>query len=190
MHSVHSKISRSDRGWLARYGALCGVALGEGRVYAGFLDATVAAIDQQTGEEIWRVPVAPWQEGCSITAAPLYYDGLVINGVSGGVMGRRGRVTAFDADDGSVEWVFYTVPGPGEFGHDIWDYDSPNPVVLFEAEFDGERRRELVQVGKTGWAYILDRVTGEPLVGIEAAVAVSAAGRNNMPSFRDAYSID
>jgi alcohol dehydrogenase (cytochrome c) len=219
-----------------------GVALGEGRVYAGFLDATVSAIDQQTGEEIWRVPVAPWQEGYSITGAPLYYDGLVISGVSGGVMGRRGRVTAFDADDGSVEWVFYTVPGPGDFGfdtwpadsnawehggapvwqtpavdpdlgmiyfstgnpgpvmngavrpgdnlfnnsivaldvetgeyvwhfqqvhHDIWDYDSPNPVVLFEAEFDGERRRGLVQVGKTGWAYILDRVTGEPLVGIE-----------------------
>ena len=219
-----------------------GVALGEGKVYVGFLDATVAALDQRTGEEIWRVPVAPWQEGYSITSAPLYYEGMVISGVSGGVMGRRGRLTAFDAEDGSVRWVFYTIPGPGEFGHDtwpaegnawehggapvwqtpavdpalgliyfstgnpgpvlngavragdnlfansivaldvatgeyrwhfqqvhhdIWDYDAPNPVVLFEAEYDGERRRGLVQVGKTGWAYILDRETGEPLVGIE-----------------------
>jgi len=188
------------------------------------------------------VPVAPWQEGYSITSAPLYYDGMVISGVSGGVMGRRGRLTAFNADDGSVRWVFYTIPGPGELGHDtwpadsdawmhggapvwqtpavdpelgliyfstgnpgpvlngavrpgdnlfansivaldvatgeyrwhfqqvhhdIWDYDAPNPVVLFDAEIDGERRRGLVQVGKTGWAYILDRVTGEPLIGIE-----------------------
>jgi alcohol dehydrogenase (cytochrome c) len=51
--------------------------------------------------------------------------------------------------------------------HDIWDYDAPNPIVLFEAEYGGERRAGLVQVGKTGWAYILDRATGEPLVGIE-----------------------
>src|SRR5690606_26632448 len=219
-----------------------GVALGYGRVYAGFLDATVAALDQRTGEEIWRVPVAPWQEGYSITSAPLYYDGMVISGVSGGVMGRRGRLTAFNADDGSVRWVFYTIPGPGELGHDtwpadsdawmhggapvwqtpavdpelgmiyfstgnpgpvlngavrpgdnlfnnsivaldvrtgeyrwhfqqvhhdIWDYDAPNPIVLFEAEYDGVRRRGLVQVGKTGWAYILDRETGQPLIGIE-----------------------
>jgi alcohol dehydrogenase (cytochrome c) len=219
-----------------------GVALGEGKVYVGLLDATLAALDQRTGEELWRVEVAPWREGYSITSAPLYYDGMVITGVSGGVMGRRGRVTAYDADDGSQRWVFFTIPGPGELGHDtwpqdgnawqhggapvwqtpavdpelgmiyfstgnpgpvlngairpgdnlfnnsivaldadtgeyrwhfqqvrhdIWDYDSPNPIVLFEAEYDGERRRGLVQVGKTGWAYILDRVTGEPLIGIE-----------------------
>jgi alcohol dehydrogenase (cytochrome c) len=219
-----------------------GVALGAGKVYVGLLDATVAALDQRTGAELWRVAVAPWQEGYSITSAPLYYDGMVIIGVSGGVMGRRGRVTAFDAETGELAWRFFTVPGPGEFGHDtwpqdsnawehggapvwqtpavdpelgliyfstgnpgpvlngavrpgdnlfnnsivaldvatgeyrwhfqevhhdIWDYDAPNPIVLFEAEYDGARRRGLVQVGKTGWAYILDRETGEPLIGIE-----------------------
>jgi quinohemoprotein ethanol dehydrogenase len=219
-----------------------GVALGDGKVFIGMLDATLAALDQRTGEQLWRVSVAPWQEGYSITSAPLYYDGMVITGVSGGVMGRRGRVTAYDADDGELRWVFYTIPGPGERGHDtwppdsnawehggapvwqtpavdpelgllyfstgnpgpvmngavrpgdnlfnnsivaieaktgtyrwhfqqvhhdIWDYDSPNPIVLFEAEYGGQRRRGLVQVGKTGWAYILDRETGEPLIGIE-----------------------
>jgi alcohol dehydrogenase (cytochrome c) len=219
-----------------------GVALGEGKVFVGLLDATVAALDQRTGAELWRVAVAPWQEGYSITSAPLYYDGMVIIGVSGGVMGRRGRVTAYAAETGELVWRFFTVPGPGEFGHDtwpqdsnawehggapvwqtpavdpelgliyfstgnpgpvlngavrpgdnlfnnsivaldiatgeyrwhfqevhhdIWDYDAPNPIVLFEAEYDGVRRRGLVQVGKTGWAYILDRETGEPLIGIE-----------------------
>jgi alcohol dehydrogenase (cytochrome c) len=219
-----------------------GVALGEGKVFVGLLDATVAALDQRTGAELWRVAVAPWQEGYSITSAPLYYDGMVISGVSGGVMGRRGRVTAYDAETGELAWRFFTVPGPGEFGHDtwpqdsnawehggapvwqtpavdpdlgliyfstgnpgpvlngairpgdnlfnnsivaldvatgeyrwhfqqihhdIWDLDAPNPIVLFEAEYDGARRRGLVQVGKTGWAYILDRETGEPLIGIE-----------------------
>jgi alcohol dehydrogenase (cytochrome c) len=219
-----------------------GVALGEGKVYIAQLDANLVALNQRTGEVVWRKVVAPWEEGYSITSAPLYYEGLVITGLSGGVMGRRGKVTAYDAETGVERWVFYTIPGPGELGHDtwpaegnawehggapvwqtpavdpdlgmvyfstgnpgpvlngsvragdnlfnnsivaleartgayrwhfqqvhhdIWDYDSPNPIVLFEAEYDGQRRAGLVQVGKTGWAYILDRATGEPLVGIE-----------------------
>ena len=63
---------------------------------------------------------------------------------------------------GKYRWHFQQVH------HDIWDYDSPNPVVLFDARV---RRRQCAkassQVGKTGWAYILDRETGEPLIGIE-----------------------
>jgi quinohemoprotein ethanol dehydrogenase len=62
----------------------------------------------------------PWQQGYSITAAPLYYDGLVITGVSGGEFGIRGRLTAFDADTGQEVWRFYTIPGPGQTGHETW----------------------------------------------------------------------
>ena len=51
--------------------------------------------------------------------------------------------------------------------HDLWDYDGASPVVLFDAEIDGEERLGLAAPGKTGWVYILDRVTGEPLLGIE-----------------------
>ena len=51
--------------------------------------------------------------------------------------------------------------------HDLWDYDAPNPVVLFDARYDGRMRKGLAQVGKTGFTYILDRTTGEPLIGIE-----------------------
>jgi glucose dehydrogenase len=101
-----------------------GVALGEGRVFIGQLDAKLVALDQRTGAVLWSQDVAPWQEGYSITSAPLYYDGLVVTGVSGGVMGRRGRVTAYDADTGEQRWIFYTIPGPGEFGHDTWPADS------------------------------------------------------------------
>jgi alcohol dehydrogenase (cytochrome c) len=39
--------------------------------------------------------------------------------------------------------------------------------VLFDAEVDGKMRKGLVEVSKTGWAYILDRETGKPLIGIE-----------------------
>ena len=219
-----------------------GVAMGEGKIFVAQLDARLVALDQRTGEIVWSVAAERWQDGFSITSAPLYYDGLVLTGFSGGEMASRGKVRAFDAGDGRLVWTFNTVPGPGELGHDtwpqdsdawkfggapvwqtpavdpelgllyfstgnpgpdlhggvrrgdnlfsvsivavdaatgeyrwhfqqvhhdIWDYDSPNPVVLFDAEIAGVPRKGLVQVSKTGWAYILDRETGEPLVGIE-----------------------
>jgi hypothetical protein len=51
--------------------------------------------------------------------------------------------------------------------HDIWDYDAVNPVVLMDVNMGGRTRKAIVEVGKTGWAYILDRETGKPLVGID-----------------------
>jgi alcohol dehydrogenase (cytochrome c) len=70
------------------------------------------------------VQVADPTERYSITSAPRYFDGLVITGTSGGVMGTRGRVTAYDAETGELVWRFYTIPGPGELGHDSWPADS------------------------------------------------------------------
>ena len=69
-------------------------------------------------------------------------------------------IVALDAMTGKYRWHFQQVH------HDIWDYDSPNPVVLFDATVKGKPRKGLVEVSKTGWAYILDRATGKPLVGI------------------------
>jgi glucose dehydrogenase len=39
--------------------------------------------------------------------------------------------------------------------------------VLFDAEFDGEAGKAIAQTSKTGWTYVLDRETGEPLPPIE-----------------------
>src|SRR5690606_7454078 len=50
--------------------------------------------------------------------------GMVFTGTSGGVLGTRGRMQAYDADTGALIWTFWTVPGPGEFGHDTWPQDS------------------------------------------------------------------
>ncbi|HJO12657.1 MAG TPA: c-type cytochrome, partial [Gammaproteobacteria bacterium] len=62
---------------------------------------------------------------------------------------------------GEYRWHFQ------EVHHDIWDYDAPNPVVLFDLDYNGVPRKGLAQASKTGWLYILDRTNGEPLVGIE-----------------------
>ncbi len=49
---------------------------------------------------------------------------MVIIGFAGGDRGTRGRVKAFDAKDGKLVWTFYTIPGPGEPGHDTWPTDN------------------------------------------------------------------
>ncbi len=106
-------------GWTSR-----GLGLGAGRVYVGQLDGKLVALDQRTGKVAWSVQAERWQEGYSITTAPLYYDGLVITGFAGGERGIRGRVKAFDAKNGKLVWTFYTIPGPGEIGHDTWPTDN------------------------------------------------------------------
>ncbi len=219
-----------------------GVAIGDGLVYVARLDGKVVALDQQTGKVRWTAEVGRWQNGETITSAPLYYNGRVYAGVSGGEFGIRGRLTAFDAKTGKLDWRFWTIPGPGETGHDtwptqgeswrhggapvwntpavdpemntlyfstgnaspdlngsgrpgdnlfttsivaidaetgeykwhfqevhhdIWDYDAPSPVVLWNATVDGEEVKGLSQPGKTGWLYMLNRETGKPIHAIE-----------------------
>ena len=102
-------------GWMSR-----GVALGDGKVFSGQLDGKLVALDHATGNVVWQVQAETNDEGFSITSAPLYYDGLVITGFAGGDRASRGRVKAYDADTGKLVWTFYTIPGPGEIGHDTW----------------------------------------------------------------------
>ena len=106
-----------------------GVALGEGRVYLGMLNGAMVALDQKTGKEIWRAQLARWQDGYTITSAPLYYNGALYTGISGGDRGVRGFVAALDAKTGKENWRFWTAPAPGEFGSDTWPSpNDPDPV--------------------------------------------------------------
>jgi alcohol dehydrogenase (cytochrome c) len=219
-----------------------GVALSDDEVFIGQLDGKLVALDRATGHVAWSIQAERWQDNFSITSAPVYVNGLVITGFAGADRGTRGRVKAYDAKDGRLVWTFYTIPGPGEPGHDtwpkdsdawkygggsiwqtpavdpalglvyfstgnagpdyngaprrgdnlytasivaveiatgkyrwhfqqvhhdIWDYDSTNPVVLMDVNMGGRTRKAIAEVSKTGWAYILDRQTGKPLIGID-----------------------
>ena len=70
-------------------------------------------------------------------------------------------LVAVDVNTGEYRWHFQTVH------HDLWDFDQPNPPVLIDIEREGRRVPALLLVGKTSWVYILDRVTGEPIFGVE-----------------------
>jgi alcohol dehydrogenase (cytochrome c) len=101
-----------------------GVAISDDRVFVGRLDGQLVALDRATGKVAWSIQAERWQDGFSITAAPLYVNGMVIVGFAGGDRGTRSRVKAYDAKDGRLIWTFYTIPGPGEPGHETWPKDN------------------------------------------------------------------
>src|SRR5882762_4739263 len=101
-----------------------GVAILGDKVFLGTLDAHVSALDSKTGSVIWDVSAFDYKLGYSFTAAPLAVKDLIVLGVSGGEYGIRGFIDAYDATTGERKWRFYTVPGPGEPGHDTWEGDS------------------------------------------------------------------
>jgi glucose dehydrogenase len=70
-------------------------------------------------------------------------------------------VVAVDAATGKLKWYFQTVH------HELWDYDLPPDPALVDIVKDGRKIPALVQAGKSGYMYILDRVTGKPVFGVE-----------------------
>ncbi|WP_409525517.1 PQQ-dependent methanol/ethanol family dehydrogenase [Nitrincola sp. MINF-07-Sa-05] len=88
-----------------------GVAVYDNLVIFGTLDARLVALDKDTGRVVWRKTVADYQEGYSITAAPLVVNGKVITGVAGGEFGVIGKVEAYDAMTGNLVWTRPTLEG-------------------------------------------------------------------------------
>jgi len=101
-----------------------GVALYGDKVFLATVDAHLVALNAHSGEVVWDQPVEDYLAGYYMTLAPLVVKGKVMVGVSGGEFGIRGFVQAFDTETGNPVWKTYTVPGPGEPGHDGWPGDT------------------------------------------------------------------
>ncbi len=97
-----------------------GVAILDDTVYVGTLDCYVVALDARSGAARWETKVQENKLGYSITAAPLAVDGKIIVGISGGEAGIRGFLDAYDAKTGKLLWRRFTIPAPGEPGHETW----------------------------------------------------------------------
>jgi len=101
-----------------------GVAVLDGKLYMGTLDAKLVALDAKTGTVLWQTQIADPEAGYSETMAPVAVNGKVLIGTNGGEYGIRGFVKAFDANDGKLLWTFYTIPDKGHEG--IW---NPNDAT-------------------------------------------------------------
>jgi quinoprotein glucose dehydrogenase len=78
-------------------------------------------------------------------------------------------IVCLDANTGVRKWHFQIVH------HGLWDYDLPAAPILATINVEGRRIDAVVQLTKQGFAFVFDRVTGEPVWPIEErAVAKSA----------------
>ena len=120
MYSYHpSQDSRPCCGRVNR-----GVAILDDTLFMGTIDGHLVAVDARNGRPIWDAAVAKPDAGYAFTHAPLVVKDKVIVGTAGGEYGIRGFLAAFDAKTGKELWRFYTIPGPGEAGHESWSGDS------------------------------------------------------------------
>jgi alcohol dehydrogenase (cytochrome c) len=101
-----------------------GVGLWQDKVYLATTDDHVVALEAKTGKVVWDTKVQDYKKGQYLTLMPLIVDGKVIVGGSGGELGVRGYVVAFDADTGKELWRTFTIPGAGEPGNDTWKGDD------------------------------------------------------------------
>jgi len=97
-----------------------GVALWNNLVISvASIDARVIATDKDTGKIVWDKNLRDSPE-MFITAAPLALADKIIIGASGGDRGARNWVAALDPMTGNTLWRTYSIPGPGEPGHETW----------------------------------------------------------------------
>ncbi len=90
-----------------------GTGLYENKVFVPVIDGRIAALDAETGEELWNILAVPSDsESYSLTMAPRIVKDKVIVGFAGAEFPPfRGYFAAYDVDDGREVWRFWTVPG-------------------------------------------------------------------------------
>ena len=95
-----------------------GLAMWKGKIIIATLDGRLIGIDAKSGKQVWSVQTTPKDMPYTITGAPRVFDGKVVIGNSGGDMGIRGFVSAWDAGTGKKLWQFYLTPGDPAKGPD------------------------------------------------------------------------
>lgn len=90
-------------------------------------------------------------------------------------------IMARDVDTGMAKWFYQMTP------HDEWDYDGVNENILTDQEVDGQMRKLLTHFDRNGFAYTLDRETGELLVAEKFDPAVNWATHVEMDPNSDQY---
>ena len=148
------------------------------------------AFDLLTGKEVWRFHVVPHPQdenfgtwglnGWQDRRGPGVWVPMTVDPVNGLVFVPLGNATdqnfgnsrpgenlyattllVLDAATGKRKWHFQLTH------HDIYDWDLSSPPALIEAMKDGKRVPAVAQMTKQGLLFIFNRLTGEPLFGVE-----------------------
>ena len=131
-----------------------GVALYGDKVFVAANEAVLVALDARTGKEVWTADVAENQNGYYMSLAPLVAEGRVMVGTSGGELGIRGFVAAYDAETGRPAWKTYTVPAPGEPGSETWpkgnQWKTGGGSIWVTANYDPDTHLAFWGIGNGG----------------------------------------
>jgi len=149
------------------------------------------AFDVRTGAKLWEFssvaqPGQPghdswegdsWKNRSGVNAWPFYFTlderrGVVYlplaspasdfyGGDRKGANLYGNSVVAVDVQTGQYKWHFQTIH------HDLWDHDPPAPPALFDIVRPGKTIPALALTTKSGYMYILNRETGQPIFGVE-----------------------
>ncbi len=143
-----------------------GFAMLGDKLFMVTLDAHLLALDMKTGAIVWDATMENFRNGYASTIAPIVAKDKLIVGVAGGEFGIRGFIDAYDANTGKRAWRFYTIPGPGEPGHDTWAGDSwktGGAGVWVTGVYDAEQNLLLYGVGNPGPDYHSESRLGDNL---------------------------
>ena len=186
-------------------GVMYGISGGEAGI-RGFLDA----YDARTGKQVWRLHTVPspgepgsetwpgdsWVHGAGATwltgsydpALKLLYWGTGNPGPDWNGDARKGdnlftcSLLAIDVETGKMRWHFQFTP------HDVHDWDANQIPVLVDADFGGRPRSLVVMANPNGFFYVLDRKTGDYLLGAPRSrrgrrASTRRAGRFSFPTW-------
>ena len=162
---------------IARHPTTRGVALYGHTVFLAANDAVLVALDARTGRVRWTTTVAENKAGYYMSLAPLIADGKVLVGTSGGELGIRGFIAAFDPETGKQLWKTYTVPAPGERGSETWprgdQWKTGGGPIWVTGNFDPETNLTFWGTGNGG-PWMGDQRPGDNLY-TASTIAVDAA---------------
>lgn len=118
-------------------------------------DWTGDAWKDRSGANTWSTMVVDPERGI------LFAPTGDANGQAPGKNLYSNCLLAIDAATGKLKWFHQLVH------HDVWDFDLPTPPLLIDVHKDGRTIPAVLQTGKMSYVYIFDRITGEPLFGME-----------------------